>query len=85
MAKRIIAIIFIFLLTAAAWAILGGTILARTYDSDGLSSSRVESTWGTEHNQATPTASFKTYTQIATEQIENGIKVTRFVTDEKVT
>jgi len=85
MTKRIIAIIFIFILTTIAWAILGGTILARTYDSDGHSSSRVESTWGTEHNQATPTASFKTYTQRATEQIENGVKFTRYVTDEKLT
>jgi inner membrane protein involved in colicin E2 resistance len=85
MTKRIIAIIFIFILTTIAWAILGGTILARTYDSNGLSSSRVESTWGTEHNQRTPTASFKTYTQRATEVIENGVKFTRYVTDEKLT
>ena len=85
MTKRIIAIIFIFILTTIAWAILGGTILARTYDSDGLSSSRVESTWGTEHNQATPTASFKTYTQQATETVENGVKFTRYATDTKLT
>ncbi len=82
MTKRIIAIIFIFILTTIAWAILGGTILARTYDSGQVSSSRVESTWGTEHNQGTPTALFKTYTQRPIEIIENGIKVTKYVTDE---
>src|SRR5687768_268599 len=85
MTKRIIAIIFIFVLTTIAWAILGGTILARTYDSGAASSARVESTWGTEHNQGTPTASIKTHTQRAIELIENGLKVTKYVTDETVT
>lgn len=85
MTKRIIAIIFIFILTTVAWAVLGGTILARTYDSGQASSSRVESTWGTEHNQGTPTALFKTYTQRPIEIIENGVKVTKYVTDEATT
>ena len=85
MTKRIIAIVAIFILTTIAWAILGGTILARTYDSGQVSSSRVESTWGTEHNQGTPTALFKTHTQRATEVVENGLRVTRYVTDEAVT
>jgi inner membrane protein involved in colicin E2 resistance len=85
MTKRIIAIIFIFILTTVAWAILGGTILARTYDSGQMSSSRVESTWGAEHNQGTPTGLFKTYTQRPIELIENGLKVTKYVTDETST
>jgi len=85
MTKRIIAIIFIFILTTIAWAILGGTILARTYDSGQMSSSRVESTWGNEHNQGTPTALFKTYSQRPIEIIENGVKVTKYVTDETST
>jgi inner membrane protein involved in colicin E2 resistance len=85
MTKRIIAIIFIFILTTVAWAILGGTILARTYDSGQMSSSRVESTWGSEHNQGTPTALFKTFTQRPIELIENGLKVTKYVTDETST
>ena len=85
MTKRIIAIIFIFILTTIAWAILGGTILARTYDSGELSSQRVESTWGTEHNQGTPTAWIKTATKRPTEIIENNVKVTRYVTDEVIT
>ena len=31
MVKRIVAILFIFVCTAAAWAFLGSTILYRTY------------------------------------------------------
>ena len=85
MTKKIIAIIFIFILTSIAWAILGGTIYTRTYDSNAASSSRVESTWGTEHNQAPPTAWFKTSTQRPQEIIENGLKVVRVVTDDVVT
>ncbi|HET8783986.1 MAG TPA: inner membrane CreD family protein, partial [Pyrinomonadaceae bacterium] len=85
MTKRIVAIVFIFILTTIAWAILGGTILTRTYDSSLVSSSRVESTWGTRHDQSTPSAVFKTYTQRPQEMVENGLKVTRYVTDETVT
>ena len=72
MTKRIVAIIFIFFITSIAWAILGGTILTRTYDSGALSGQRVESTWGTEHNQAPPTAAFSVFTQTPTDVIENG-------------
>ncbi len=60
MTARIIAIVFIFILTSVAWAILGGTILSRTYDSSSLSSSKVDSLWGAEHNQAPPTAVYRT-------------------------
>ena len=85
MTKKIIAITFIFILTSIAWAILGGTILTRTYDSSAVSSSRVESTWGTEHNQAPPAASFKTVYQKPREVIENGLKFVRVVPEEVVT
>ena len=44
MTKRIIAIAFIFICTSIAWAILGGTIFSRTYDSGSVSSDRVAST-----------------------------------------
>ena len=65
MTKRIIAIAFIFACTSVAWAILGGTLFARTYDSGSTSSSRVESTWGTQQNQAPPAASFGTHKPFA--------------------
>ena len=45
MTKKIIAITFIFICASIAWAILGGTIFARTYDTGAVSSERVASTW----------------------------------------
>lgn len=45
MTRKIIAIIFIFICASVAWAILGATIFARTYDSGTVSSNRVASTW----------------------------------------
>ena len=77
MTKRIIAIVFIFILTSIAWAILGGTILTRTYDSNAVSSNQVESTWGTQHNQEPPTAFFKTPVQKQESTVENGKTVVK--------
>ena len=85
MTARIIAIVFIFILTSIAWAILGGTILSRTYDSSALSSSRVASTWGTQQNQAPPVAFFKTPVQTKEEVVENGKKFTKTTTHEVIT
>ena len=85
MTKRIIAIAFIFICASIAWAILGGTIFARTYDSGALSSDRVASTWGTQQNQGPPTASFKTYVEKKKESLENGIRVWKTVTEENIT
>lgn len=85
MTKSIIAIIFIFILTSIAWAILGGTILTRTYDLNDVSASRVESTWGTHQNQAPPSAFFVTQVQRPQETIENGIKVMKMMTHDVVT
>jgi len=85
MTKRIAAIVFIFICTSVAWAILGGTIFQRTYDSSALSSNRVASTWGTAQNQAPPTASFTTQLSHPEESFENGKKVVKTVTKEVVT
>ncbi|HEX3250945.1 MAG TPA: inner membrane CreD family protein [Pyrinomonadaceae bacterium] len=85
MTRRIIAITFIFICTSIAWAILGATIFARTYDSGSLSSGRVASTWGTAQNQEPPTASFKTQVDKQQETIENGVKVVKTVTEESTT
>jgi len=56
MVKRLIAIIFIFVCTSAAWMILGGTIFSRTHASDRSLSGRVGSTWGTSQAQTAPVA-----------------------------
>ncbi|MEK6333553.1 MAG: inner membrane CreD family protein [Acidobacteriota bacterium] len=83
MIKRIAAIIFIFLCTAVAWAILGTTIFQRTYSSDSSSESRVSSTWGTSQNQAPPTASFEELVPKKEVTTENGKKIER-ETQEKL-
>jgi inner membrane protein involved in colicin E2 resistance len=85
MTKRIAAIVFIFICTSVAWAILGGTIFQRTYDSGAVSSNRVASTWGTAQNQAPPTASFKTAIYYQEEVLENSKKVMKVVTKDIVT
>jgi inner membrane protein involved in colicin E2 resistance len=85
MTKRIIAIVFIFVCTSVAWAILGGTVFQRTYDSGALSSNRVASTWGTPQNQAPPTASFKTQVDKKEVSYESGKKIEKKVTEEFIT
>jgi inner membrane protein involved in colicin E2 resistance len=85
MTKRIIAITFIFICASIAWAILGGTIFSRTYDSGASTSNRVASTWGTEQNQASPTASFTSKVSRQEETVENGKKVVKTVQNELVT
>ena len=85
MFQRIVAIVFIFIGSAIAWGALGATILSRTYDSSASSSSRVESTWGTEQNQAPPAASFTTQVSKNEETMENGKKIVKTVTENVVT
>ena len=82
MTKRIIAIAFIFVCASVAWAILGGTIFARTYDSAATSSDKVASTWGAPQNQAPPTASFTRIVPRTEESTENGKKIVKTVHDE---
>jgi inner membrane protein involved in colicin E2 resistance len=77
MTKRIIAIAFIFVCASVAWAILGATIFARTYDSAASSDNRVASTWGAPQNQAPPTASFKESVSRNEETTENGKKIVK--------
>lgn len=84
MTKRIIAISFIFVCTAVAWAILGGTIFSRTYDSGAVSSNRVASTWGTSQNQAPPIASFTEEIPRKEKVLENGKLIEKTITDKVV-
>src|SRR5678815_1304240 len=85
MTKRIIAIVFIFICTSLAWAILGATLFSRTYDSSAVSSDRVASLWGTAHNQAPPSASFKTTTTRQQATIEAGKTVIKTITEDHIT
>ena len=77
MTRKIAAIAFIFLCTSVAWAVLGATLFARTYDSGALSAGEVESTWGAAQNQAPPTASFMTQVPKQADTVENGKIVTK--------
>jgi inner membrane protein involved in colicin E2 resistance len=54
MVKRIVAIGFIFVCSAIAWAILGTSIFVRTNDAQSGLSGRVASTWGAPQEQAPP-------------------------------
>lgn len=83
MTKRIIAIVFIFIFASVAWAILGGTIFSRTYDSGFASRDKVASTWGGQQNQAPPTASFTVTNKKTEERLEDGKKIVEII-DEVV-
>src|SRR5215213_5953931 len=85
MVQRIIAIVFIFIVATIAWTVLGATIMSRTYDSSAASSSKVESTWGTQQDQAPPAAFFKTPISKKVETMENGKKVVQTLTEEVIT
>src|SRR6266850_4726817 len=85
MTKRIIAIAFIFVCASVAWAILGGTIFARTYDSAATADNRVTSTWGAPQNQAPPTASFRESVLRLEESTENGKKIVKTIQEEVTT
>ena len=84
MTKRIIAIAFIFVCASVAWAILGGTIFARTYDSASASDNKVASTWGTPQNQSPPTATFTRIVPRTEETFENNKKVVKTINDQVI-
>jgi len=85
MTKRIIAIAFIFVCASVAWAILGGTIFARTYDSAASSDKSVTSTWGESQKQAPPAASFTEIVSRTEESTENGKKIVKTIPEEITT
>lgn len=85
MTRKIIAIVFIFICASVAWAILGATIFARTYDSGAVSSNRVASTWGTSQNQGPPTASYITPITKQQDVLENGKPVRKTWTEDLLT
>jgi len=85
MTKRIIAIVFIFICTSVAWAILSVTLFQRTYDSGSVSSDQIASLWGTAQNQAPPSASYKTTTTKQQAAIESGATVIKTISEDHVT
>jgi hypothetical protein len=58
MAKRIVALVFIFACTSGAWFILGGTMSFRTQEQDSLLADDVSSLWGKVQTQTAPSVSY---------------------------
>ena len=83
MGKRIAALLFIFVCTSLAWALLGSTILLRTYDSDSSLRDRVASTWGTPQEQSLPSASFLEPFYRTVESTKDGKKVVETFKEER--
>ena len=67
MINRIVATIFIFICSAIAWAILGGTIFVRTNSASAALNGHVQSIWGAAQVQSPPTAAYLTGNGKATE------------------
>jgi len=83
MVKRIAAIAFIFICTAIAWGILGGTIFSRTYsDKVGQLSSTVASNWGMPQTQVPPSAAYYLEQNRTDVHTEDGKTITRVVTEK---
>src|SRR5262249_47614387 len=78
-AKRVLALVVIFIFATVAWMILGATIFQRTYDQDSSLRSKVSSTWGSPQVQSPPSASFEETIQENQDFYEHGRTVTRLV------
>ncbi|MBI2215062.1 MAG: inner membrane CreD family protein [Acidobacteria bacterium] len=84
MTRTVLAITAIFLCTSAAWAILGTTILARTYSAGSGLEPRVASTWGGPQQQTPPSASTSRIVTKSVEETVNG-QIVKRVVEENVT
>ncbi|HEV7766828.1 MAG TPA: inner membrane CreD family protein [Thermoanaerobaculia bacterium] len=78
MTKQILAIIAILLCTTAAWAILGSTIMARSFNADSGLGDRVVSSWGGPQQQVPPSA-------ISTKMVPREVETTTNGKIEKTT
>ena len=79
MARRIAAIVLIFICSTIAWMILGATIFARTYDTDSRLRGRVASNWGAAQEQDAPRAEAVWREIKRVESTEDGKRVLRDV------
>jgi inner membrane protein involved in colicin E2 resistance len=79
MTKRIVAIAFIFICSTIAWAILGSTIFARTYNSDLGLKNKVTSNWGGPQTQSPPTSCYPEEVTRTVDTTENGKTVSKEV------
>jgi inner membrane protein involved in colicin E2 resistance len=79
MGKRVLAIVVIFIFSTVAWAVLGGTIMARTYSAGSSLGQRVASTWGSPQTQVPAAASYIVVSFREAESLEDGKKIVRKV------
>jgi len=80
MIKQLLAILFIYVCTCAAWGILGATVLSRTYSSDSSNTQRVYQLWGTPQVQAAPSVYYETKKQVKQTTVKDKKTVTELVT-----
>jgi inner membrane protein involved in colicin E2 resistance len=85
MTRHILAIVAIVLCTSAAWAILGTTIMARSYSAGSGLSDRVASTWGGPQQQAPPAATVTKMVPRRVDETVNGQFVSRTVYEPVIT
>jgi hypothetical protein len=84
---RLIAIGFIYVCSAVAWGVLGGSLMARTGESDSRLTREVALLWGGKHVQVAPDAVVErpvTVTEQIAEPGANGGTVTRQVSKQTV-
>jgi len=70
------AIIFIFLCIAAAWGVLGGTVMNRAATQDDSLKTAVGQLWGTQQRQMAPQIYYQTTQQTRVETAQGGKTVT---------
>jgi len=75
--RHIAALIFIFGCTSIAWMILGATVMERTRSSDDQLKGHVASTWGTQQEQAPPSAHVVWKETVAVKTKENDKTIVR--------
>jgi inner membrane protein involved in colicin E2 resistance len=74
MSRNVLPVIAIFLITTAAWAILGSSIMIRTATADNGLGPRVASTWGAPQQQTPPIAfTSRTVQQQVRETTDRGV------------
>jgi hypothetical protein len=76
MLARMAAIVFIFLCIAAAWGVLGGTVMHRTTTQDESLKTAVGQLWGTQQRQLAPQVYYQTIQQTKVETTQGGKTVT---------
>ena len=72
MLTRMAAIVFIFLCIAAAWGVLGGTVMHRTTNQDESLKTAVGELWGTQQRQLAPQIYYQTTRQTRVETVQGG-------------